>query len=67
MQERLRHIGNDAARHGGVSVGRGGFHKDYYEWCAPNAGGFVLDAKDWASKRVLYLVKTVQYTKEAQA
>ena len=42
-------------------------HKDYYEWCAPNAGGFVLDAKDWASKRVLYLVKTVQYTKEAQA
>ena len=42
-------------------------HKNYYEWCAPNAGGFVLDAKDWASKRVLYLVKTVQYTKEAQA
>ena len=42
-------------------------HKDYYEWCAPNAGGFVLDAKDWASKQVLYLVKTVQYTKEAQA
>ena len=30
-------------------------------------GGFVLDAKDWASKQVLYLVKTVQYTKEAQA
>ena len=42
-------------------------HKDYYEWCAPNAGGFVLDAKDWTAKRVLYLVKTVQYTKEAQA
>ena len=41
-------------------------HKDYYEWCAPNAGGFVLDAKDWATKRVLYLVKTVQYTKEAR-
>mgnify|MGYP003227849532 CR=1 FL=1 len=41
-------------------------HKDYYEWCAPNAGGFVLDAKDWAAKRVLYLVKTVQYTKEAR-
>ena len=33
-------------------------HKDYYEWCAPNAGGFVLDAKDWTAKRVLYLVKT---------
>ena len=42
-------------------------HKDYYEWCAPNAGGFVLDAKDWAAKRVLHLVKPVQYTKEAQA
>ena len=41
-------------------------HKDYYEWCAPNAGGFVLDAKDWATKRVLHLVKTVQYTKEAR-
>ena len=41
-------------------------HKDYYEWCAPNAGGFVLDAKDWAAKRVLHLVKTVQYTKEAR-
>ena len=39
-------------------------HKDYYDWCAPNAGGFVLDAKDWAEKRVLYLVKTVQYTRE---
>ena len=41
-------------------------HKDYYEWCAPNAGGFVLDAKDWAAKRVLHLVKTVQYAKEAR-
>lgn len=41
-------------------------HKNYYEWCAPNAGGFVLDAKDWAAKRVLHLVKTVQYTKEAR-
>ena len=40
-------------------------HRDYYEWCGPNAGGFVLDARDWAEKRVLHLVKTVQYTKEA--
>ena len=31
-----------------------------------DAGGYVLDAKDWTEKRVLYLVKTVQYTKEAQ-
>ena len=40
-------------------------HKDYYEWCGPNAGGFVLDAADWADKQVLHLVKTVQYTREA--
>ena len=40
-------------------------HKDYYEWCGPNAGGFVLDAADWADKRVLHFVKTVQYTREA--
>lgn len=40
-------------------------HKNYYEWCGPNAGGFVLDAADWADKRVLHLVKTVQYTREA--
>lgn len=40
-------------------------HKDYYEWCGPNAGGFVLDAADWADKRVLHLIKTVQYIREA--
>ena len=40
-------------------------HRDYYEWCGPNAGGFVLDARDWADKHVLHLVKTVQYTKGA--
>ena len=39
-------------------------HADYYHWCAPNAGGYVLDAGDWAEQRVLYLLKTVQYTKE---
>ena len=38
--------------------------KPYYAWCGPNAGGFVLDARDWGEKRVLYLVETVQYTKE---
>ena len=38
--------------------------RSYYRWCGPNAGGFVLDAADWADKRVLHLVKTVQYTKE---
>ena len=30
------------------------------------AGGFVLDAKDWTEKHLLYLVKTVQYTKESR-
>ena len=38
--------------------------KPYHAWCGPNAGGFVLDARDWVEKRVLYLVETVQYTKE---
>ena len=39
-------------------------HRDYYDWCGPNAGGFVLDARDWQTQHVLHLVKTVQYTKE---
>ena len=39
-------------------------HADYYHWCAPNAGGYVLDAGEWAEQRVLHLLKTVQYTKE---
>ena len=39
-------------------------HADYYHWCAPNAGGYVLDAGDWVEQRVLHLLKTVQYTKE---
>ena len=42
-------------------------HRDYYEWCAPNAGGFVLDARDWKDKKVLHLLRTVQYTREANA
>ncbi len=40
-------------------------HKNYYEWCGPNAGGYLLDARDWVEKRVLYVVRTVQYTKES--
>ena len=39
-------------------------HKDYYSWCAPAAGGFVLDAADWVHQKTLRVVKTVQYTKE---
>lgn len=41
-------------------------HKCYYEWCGPNAGGYVLDAAAWQTERVLTCVKTVQYTKEAK-
>ena len=32
-----------------------------------DAGGYVLDARDWAAQHVLHLVKTVQYTKDAEA
>ena len=39
-------------------------HKNYYSWCAPAAGGFVLDAADWVHQKTLRVVKTVQYTKE---
>lgn len=40
-------------------------HQDYYKWCGPNAGGYVLDAKDWMQKHILTVIKTVQYTKSA--
>ena len=40
-------------------------HQDYYRWCGPNAGGYVLDAKDWTQKHILTVTKTVQYTKSA--
>ena len=38
-------------------------HQDYYRWCGPNAGGYVLDAAQWSEKQILTVVKTVQYTK----
>lgn len=38
-------------------------HKDYFQWSAPNAGGFVLDAARWQSERTLTLLETVRYTK----
>lgn len=37
--------------------------KNYFEWAAPNAGGFVLDASRWQSDRTLALLETVRYTK----
>ena len=30
-----------------------------------DAGGYVLDARDWPEQHILHLVETVQYTKEA--
>ena len=39
-------------------------HKEYYQWCAPNAGGYLLDTCDWQTQHILHLIKTVQYTKE---
>ena len=38
-------------------------HQDYYRWCGPNAGGYVLDAVQWPENHILTVVKTVQYTK----
>ena len=37
---------------------------DYYHWCAPNAGGYVLevDAEVWQNRRIVALVDVVQYT-----
>ena len=39
-------------------------HKTFHEWCGPNAGGYVLDACDWKTQRVLHVVKTVRYAEE---
>lgn len=41
--------------------------RDYYQWCGPLAGGWVLeaDAGAWASGRTLRLVDAVEYTREA--
>ena len=39
-------------------------HRDYYDWNAPLAGGFVLDAAQWPERRVLRVVKTICYMEE---
>mgnify|MGYP000779197349 FL=1 len=65
-QERLvivAHGGTQMAALERFGVPRRSFH----DWCGPNAGGYVLDAADWAEKRQLRLVRTVQYTKDAEA
>ena len=38
-------------------------HYEYYHWCAPNAGGYKLDASQWSRNQQLTLLETVQYTK----
>lgn len=35
--------------------------RGYYDWCAGNGGGFVLDSARWNTDRVLDLVGTVDY------
>lgn len=35
--------------------------RGYYDWCAGNGGGFVLDVSRWKTDRVLDLVGTVDY------
>ena len=39
---------------------------DYYHWCGPNAGGYVLeaDAETWHNCHTLSLVNTVQYVRK---
>lgn len=39
-------------------------HHEYYHWCAPNAGGYKLDASHWQDLHQLTLLDTVEYTKE---
>lgn len=38
--------------------------RSFQEWCGPNAGGYLLDARDWKKQQILHLVKTVQYSRE---
>lgn len=42
-------------------------HRDYHEWCGPNAGGFVLEADPgvWRREHTLRCLETVQYLKTA--
>ncbi|MEG1932510.1 MAG: histidine phosphatase family protein [Pygmaiobacter sp.] len=40
-------------------------HRDYYNWCADNGAGFVLDAAQWQQQKTLRFVDTVYYAKAA--
>ena len=54
-QERLvivAHGGTQMAALERFGVPRRSFH----DWCGPNAGGYVLDARDWPEQHILHLV-----------
>ena len=38
-------------------------HKDFFSWCGPLGGGYVLDAGRWRRERILTLSDTVRYTR----
>lgn len=41
-------------------------HREYYSWCGPNGGGYLLegDTTVWKKERRLQLLQTVQYTRQ---
>jgi alpha-ribazole phosphatase len=43
-------------------------HKDYYRWCGPNAGGYVLEIEPdrWREEHTMRLVDEVQYVQAGQ-
>ena len=36
--------------------------RDYFSWCGPYGGGFLLDASQWEAEQTLVLIETVQFT-----
>jgi alpha-ribazole phosphatase len=44
-------------------------HEDYYHWCSPNAGGYLLetDAARWNGAHTVQLLRTVQYLSKGEA
>ncbi|MDO5548685.1 MAG: histidine phosphatase family protein [Eubacteriales bacterium] len=58
--------------HGGTQMAimeRYGLPKrEFYQWCGPNAGGYVVETTEdaWRGRHELRLLRTVQYTKDGQ-
>lgn len=44
-------------------------HRDYYAWCGPTAGGYLLetDRETWQKTRNMRLVDTIQYVRKGGA